>query len=58
MEGKVESGFSMSGGGSLNDMLDPGNIELSKLGQYELLDFADLARLCLEARATVGVGSW
>ena len=49
MEGKVESGFSMSGGGSLNDMLDPGNIELSKLGQYELLDFADLARLCLEA---------
>ena len=56
VEGKVESGFSISGGGALNDLLPPENLKLPKFGQYELLDFGDLAQLCLAAWSLVAGG--
>ena len=45
-DGKFERGFSISGGGPLNDLLPPGNFKLPKFGRYELLlDLVDLTRL-------------
>jgi len=46
-DGKFERGFSISGGGPLNDCLPPGNLKLPKFGQYELLllDLVGLTRL-------------